>query len=396
MNMDLYNMIYNEAEIIHIYSYYEIPLTYISQFQEKFYFHHFIQNIDLIDYWFITEITEIEIKRLNDLQLHPRNLLLKQLAFNKLYTMVTNFDNEVISVETYKEKDYQESHFPEQNAVFDYDFLLKKKLEKIELQVDTINQHTFTDKVKKLIVKEFDSLTLSFKDKFNSDLMPLDTLVSISNKISSLYNSYNRGNLAVQAFSKGSFGITLVPIGNSVEEFDLCADEALEKLVKTIEIATLDNEEEQKDYFVNLMKNTDNGKKIVNKLNEFLKDVNKNQYSFTIKDPLLNPLVEYSSSKTQITSLLDELIIDAKQEILIENLEAQLISFNSKTGHVRISFLDDKEVSGYLEENQYKDKKLITPSQIKITLMESIDIENNEKYELKEVSELTYYKLEKS
>lgn len=378
MNTELLNQIYNDAEIIHIYSYFEIPLTYISEMDNSLYFFHLIETLNHEDIWFFTPISDEEKNKLNSLSLHPRTLIISHLNQN-LYKVITNFDNSVLSIENCENLNSEE--LPDESSEFDFDFLHNKLLTK---------DIALTEKLERAFSKHFNSFTLSFKDIYNSDLMPLNTLSNLALKISNIYGSINNGQLAVQAIPYGSFGLTLVPIGDSTRELDTCSTEAIDIFVETFKVISSDDVQTQQDFFNDLKDNNKNGLKIIDNLNDFLQEIDKKKLTFDLKDDTLNPIAHYKSDDIGVTKILDEIIKSSVEETFYENIEAILISFNSKTGHIRVSW-EENEMSGYLEKEQFDSKVLITPSIITINFTMIADTKGKPKFILKTISNLQYY-----
>lgn len=380
-----------EGRTIAIYGYYDIPLTYVKEFNEKYYFFHYIEQLENEDSWLFTEISKEENQDIYNQKLHPTVLLLEKFNNSSLYLLRTSFDNTITHIEKYTEEIYDELDFPDEDVEFDYDYLTQKKL---FYQTEEIKTNHVVVNTKEQTTFDFprtnnEKISFTFEDERNSHFMPLNTLGNIISSINSLFKSISGNSLAAEAIIQGSFGITLVPYKKDIDHIDLFSFESLDKLIflfKTIS----NNSAEENSIFIRKFLDEDNGFETIKNLNELLKIVNKQNYTFTLRDQNFNSISRYTHNQYYLTSTIDKILESSEEKIEYNEINAKLVSFNSITGNIKVMLENEIQLSGYLDEEQYVDKVLVTPSDIKVDYVFYPDRKTN-KYELISVNNIIYY-----
>ncbi|WP_394189170.1 DUF6575 domain-containing protein [Paenisporosarcina quisquiliarum] len=367
------DLIRRKGSMVAIYGYYDMPLTYVKEYQGIMYLFHYIEEKDDCDAWLTIKISSEINEKIYNQQIHPTTLLKSYYSKEKLYYLETSYDNHLKSIKIYNNDLYDELDFPDLDAEFNYDYLTKTKLS-ISRKASTV-LNAFNERI-----------SFTFSDKDNSHYMPLNILENITSLVNSLYHSLSDGFLAAEATPRGSFGITVIPYKKDVTEIDIFSYDGLSKLVDIFKAITTSSFDSNLEYIESLVKE-DNGVKVVDKVNNLLKFINKNDYTFTVRDQYYEPISNYSHENYYITTSIDSILSSIDEEEIFENIEAKLVSFNSLTGNIKIILEEQIQISGYLESEQFDGKMLITPSPITINYKFN-EIKN--KFELLLVKDIIY------
>ncbi|WP_342538386.1 hypothetical protein MKY15_19980 [Sporosarcina sp. FSL K6-1540] len=394
---------FDELQIVHIFDIYDFPLFYISRSPKKEYYMNFFVDEDeetQSTTWFFSRITTTELdniiyQRISSLSLLDN--LLNQDRLNKIWLQnnPVNLKSQIKFEEVTKENKVN-MEFPQKHFVAEYDYANDTKLYKVEKT--TIDSGKFK---------------ITLKDKTNSHDLPIDTFIDLCtfmkksvNKaanhiVESLDNMRRHSeelvSLKVSAIQQSSFAVWFTTDDHDLFEIP---DKSLNIFVEFLDDITKRDSaiiEEKIDidkiYSLEMVKET----------NKFLKELVKDEYSFSIdakEKPLLgedfneNKKITFDKNSYHKLAEIDKILRkknELKQEVI--KIEGILTSVNIKSNNFRIERKNALDIYGkfektlYKELKKYSDKQFIIPSTIvaevlKISKVDHIEEINDEKYQL--------------
>lgn len=360
MKLDNLNSIFSDASIISIYAYYDMPLIYVSRLSNKNFINVYVDTSEkFIDRWLIGEISNNEYNELHSLKINLRTLLENMITSSRLFNVYADFENKITQYNIFDHKQEEEDILPRNEFKITYDYLKEQTLLK---KIDIIDE----------------KLTFAVSDAQNRHEIQIGKLSPILNKIKDVYNSLfgSNGTLSVLAFSKGSFGITVVP------EFDNAGDlfgkENMEKLASLLfNIWNIDDTIDYTKLISNI--SAEYGEKALISTNALLKTIKKYDMSLKLKVQSNDILCEFNNLHYPITDKIEKYLASEleNQEEQI-NIIGELQSINISTRHFSIEADNGDKYTGYIEKDIIEDTSFTIPSTIEAHIKVIKTLENDE------------------
>lgn len=338
-----FEIIFEESEIKHTYLYYDMPLIYISMFEEKYYLNVFIDTSqEMIDRWLIAEISYDDLHKLNTLQVTLKALMIRLIQKNLMFLLHTNYENNVLKIAYFN--DINSEFLPNDEFQIEYDYQNNKAL---------FNEVNYTN----------NDLFISFSDRNDSHCIDSETFSEVLPAINSIYKSISNESESfnILSFPSGSFGVTLTSKNNSLFSTSIINNFVNYFLnLKNINEALIQFYFEE--YGENILLQT---KKMLKKL--YSSELKFNFKDLTSKENLFTlTLNDYKNVNEKINTFLDSETSNNKETISINGV---LTSINFKTGHFVLENANQNIFKGYFDKKLMKNThSFVVPSEISATI----------------------------
>lgn len=356
----------NSFELIHTFDYYEFPLFYVSKsIDGNYYLIYYIEELENGEHsWLFSQISNMERLELINHRISVLGLLnnLKDsLRLNYLYMNPFDDMKGRVKLELIRSNNFDSESFPLKDYYVDYDFENERELSRVEdieldasqfkvVLKDRQNQHDIG-------VEFFTSFLKQFKK----------TLNGIATDVVNRAMGESRGeyiSLRIDSLQPSSFGIYL---RTEKELFDT-NNKALGTLFEMIENIDATTE----DKILNLMGNSDYSISAIKNVNELLKEIKDNDYTFSLESKVdfdnSDVIVKFNRDSYSKIEILHNQLSSTKIESEEIDLEGVLTSINATVNRFTIEG-EDFNITGYMTKELFlkvKDdvSKFMVPNQI--------------------------------
>lgn len=363
-------------EMINIFEYYDFPMIFISKSpSDKYFFNYYIEELEEGTHvWLISEISNLE--RLNIIgqrisMIEFLTSLKRNLRLNYMRIVPSQEENYRTYYEFVTESNFDSEIFPEEDFYAEFDYLTQTDLVKVEEEILTVSRF-------KLILKDLRNshditvdLFLDIMSNFKKSMKGMAADIGMDN---------SNVELKLDSLQPSSFGVYLKTDSDMFQT----SEKSLGKIFELIEKIKTNNEEELE----NLIKNDVYSISTIKSLNELLKDIKQNNYTFEIQSiverdgsPIEVKFERHSYEKVDAISNILLRTETVREEI---SITGTLITINTKRNNFAIKSAEleynGKMSSVLFNQVKFEEISFKVPAEINAILIKEVehDIHNND------------------